>query len=230
MLCVLALFIIDHGRWGHQNFGRVLQLSDHFWGPERHRHLGLSSMTRHALHYGSGTAAGQSRRDPRAPRALRGRHGGRGRGRRRAAGPGRPDAESWAAGEEGRLGRPARAGSPAGRTTGPGRWGRAVATPGLRAGAPALISPSSPPPARFPPPRTVPAAPALSLRPCPSRRPGRSSPARVPCCGRPDSEPRFLSRECASVFCVLLLCHEKEPLQNSAVRFFYQRSCRRRFV
>lgn len=113
-----------------------------------------------------------------------------------------------------------------------GRGGGAglQATPGLRAGAPALISPSSPPPARFPPPRTVPAAPALSLRPCPSRRPGRSSPARVPCCGRPDSEPRFLSRECASVFCVLLLCHEKEPLQNSAVRFFYQRSCRRRFV
>lgn len=38
----------------HQNFGRVLQLSDHFWGPKRRRHHGLSSMTRHALHYGSG--------------------------------------------------------------------------------------------------------------------------------------------------------------------------------
>lgn len=45
----------------HQNFGRVLQLSDHFWGPQRRRHHGLSSMTRHAVHFGSGRPAGQSR-------------------------------------------------------------------------------------------------------------------------------------------------------------------------
>lgn len=53
----------------HQNFGRVLQLSDHFWGPQRRRHHGLSSMTRHALHSGSGRRAGQSHGAPgsRAP-------------------------------------------------------------------------------------------------------------------------------------------------------------------
>lgn len=66
----------------HQNFGRVLQLSDHFWGPQRRRHHGLSSMTRHALHSGKGVAADQSARPGglRAPGRLRRAGLGRGRG------------------------------------------------------------------------------------------------------------------------------------------------------
>lgn len=75
----------------HQNFGRVLQLSDHFWGPQRRRHHGLSSMTRHALHSGSRAAAGQSARRAgggggawgRRRRRLSGRSGGGAWGRRR---------------------------------------------------------------------------------------------------------------------------------------------------
>lgn len=66
----------------HQNFGRVLQLSDHFWGAQRRRHHGLSSMTRHALHSGSGAAADQSVRleGQRAPQRLWLAAWGRGRG------------------------------------------------------------------------------------------------------------------------------------------------------
>lgn len=108
---MLALLSVNHGRWCHQNFGRVLQLSDHFWGPQRRRHHGLSSMTRHAVHFGSGRPTGQSRdssgsRAPaepsRPPTSTRGR-GVRAAGRRaRAAGAPsgfvRPLARSLAAG------------------------------------------------------------------------------------------------------------------------------------
>lgn len=70
----------------HQNFGRVLQLSDHFWGPQRRRHHGLSSMTRHALHSGKGVADDQSARPAglRAPGRLRRAGLGSGPGRRGA--------------------------------------------------------------------------------------------------------------------------------------------------